>query len=385
MDFLEDGPFRCSRCKAYVNPNFTWINDGRKAQCNFCLVENEVPGSYYCVTNEFGKRRDRESRPELMYGTYEIKAPSAFSIREPLSPTYVFMLDCSINSFETGFLHQTIQSIKSCLESLPYPEMTKVCFGTFDVTIQFYQMPQDPNGEPLILQVGDVNDPYIPLPPSKLLMNVVEDADSIYNLLDKLYNFFSADHYAQGRQVTSIATGAALVSAKALLEEKGGRIMLFANNLGAQGVGRVQNRLNASFYNTDNEGPKMITPEHDFYRTFALDCISKNICVDLFLALSLKFKSMDVATMAPVTGITGGDLRLYSDFDVTRHGEKLYYDIFRSLTRVSGTDCMMKVRVSTGLTVTEYFGQFGSYQQSEFGLASIDQDKVFSVMIRSDQ
>ena len=61
------------------------------------------------------------------------------------------MLDCSIHAFETGFLHQSIQSIKSCLESLPYPETTKVCFATYDVTIQFYQMPQDVNGEPLIL------------------------------------------------------------------------------------------------------------------------------------------------------------------------------------------------------------------------------------------
>lgn len=105
----------------------------------------------------------------------------------------------------------------------------------------------------------------------------------------------------------------------------------------------------------------MIAPEHDFYRTLALECIAKNISVDLFLAMTLKFKSMDIATMAPITGITGGDLRLYADFDVVKHGEKLYYDIFRCLTRVSGSDCMMKVRVSTGLTVTEYFGQFGNY------------------------
>ena len=81
VDFGEDGPFRCMRCKAYVNPHFTWLQDGRKAQCNFCLVENDVPGNYYSTINEFGKRTDRENRPELLYGTYEIKAPSAFSIR----------------------------------------------------------------------------------------------------------------------------------------------------------------------------------------------------------------------------------------------------------------------------------------------------------------
>ena len=118
VDFGEDGPFRCSRCKAYVNPYFTWLNEGRKAQCNMCLVENDVPSSYFCSTNEFGKRLDRDRRPELCYGTYDIKAPSNFSIREPMKPTFVFMLDCSIQAFESGFFHQSLQSIKSCIDSL---------------------------------------------------------------------------------------------------------------------------------------------------------------------------------------------------------------------------------------------------------------------------
>ena len=45
---------------------------------------------------------------------------------------------------------------------------------------------------------------------------------------------------------------------------------------------------------------------------------------------------------------------------------------------------MVKVRVSTGLTVKEYFGPFQTYQQSEFGLAALDQDKVFSCAITCD-
>ena len=54
------------------------------------------------------------------------------------------------------------------------------------------------------------------------------------------------------------------------------------------------------------------------------------------------------------------------------------------MTRVVATDCMIKVRVSSGLTVSEYFGGFGTYQRAEFGLASLDQDKVFSAMIVND-
>ena len=100
-------------------------------------------------------------------------------------------------------------------------------------------MPADPNAEPVILQVGDIQEPYIPLPPSKLLMNVSEDGERLFALIDKIYNFYSADYYAQGRQVTSVATGAALTASKSMLEETGGRIMLFTNTLGAQGCGRV--------------------------------------------------------------------------------------------------------------------------------------------------
>ena len=60
----------------------------------------------------------------------------------------------------------------------------------------------------------------------------------------------------------------------------------------------------------------MIAPESPFYRELALECIAKCITVDLFLAVTLKYKSLDVATMAPITGITGGDLYVYADFDV---------------------------------------------------------------------
>ena len=54
------------------------------------------------------------------------------------------------------------------------------------------------------------------------------------------------------------------------------------------------------------------------------------------------------------------------------------------MTRIVASDCMVKVRVSTGLTVTEYFGGFGVYQRAEFGLAALDQDKVFNCTIVND-
>jgi protein transport protein SEC24 len=132
IDFLEDGPFRCGRCKAYVNPAFQFIQEGRKATCNLCLTETAVPDHYFCSLNEYGRRLDREKRPELLYGTYEIKAPSMFADKTPQTPTFVFFLDVSLQAFQTGFFHQCLSSIKASLESMPQPEKTRVCVATYD-------------------------------------------------------------------------------------------------------------------------------------------------------------------------------------------------------------------------------------------------------------
>ena len=47
-------------------------------------------------------------------------------------------------------------------------------------------MPQDPNAELLILQVGDILDPYIPIPAINLLMNVTSDGERLFALIDKI-------------------------------------------------------------------------------------------------------------------------------------------------------------------------------------------------------
>lgn len=70
-------------------------------------------------------------------------------------------------------------------------------------------------------------------------------------------------------------------------------------------------------------------------------------------------KSIDLTSIAPVATLTGGDLMLYSPFDINKHGEKLHYDIFRILTRVQALEVAIKARASTGLSVVEYFGGFG--------------------------
>lgn len=84
----------------------------------------------------------------------------------------------------------------------------------------FYTL-ADENAEPQIYQVGDLTDPFIPLPASHLLMNVSEDGERLNALLDKIYNMYTQEHYQQGRQVTQVCSGAVIKAGIEALSEFG--------------------------------------------------------------------------------------------------------------------------------------------------------------------
>lgn len=74
VDHGPDGPIRCRRCKAYINPGMLFQDGGRTFRCNFCHVSNDVPEQYFCNLDHTGRRHDLAQRPELILGTVEYKA-----------------------------------------------------------------------------------------------------------------------------------------------------------------------------------------------------------------------------------------------------------------------------------------------------------------------
>jgi protein transport protein SEC24 len=97
------------------------------------------------------------------------------------------------------------------------------------------------------------------------------------------------------------------------------------------------------------------------------------------------YKSIDLASIAVLPGLTGGDLNYLSPFDIVKHGEKLHYLIFRALTRTTGTDVQVKARVSQGLSLVEYIGGFGFKEQPDFNISALDSDKSLGFLIRCDE
>jgi hypothetical protein len=79
-----------------------------------------------------------------------------------------------------------LSSIKSCIDSLPQEKNVEMCLLTYDTSLTFYTVAA--SGEITLLHVGEVDDPFIPLPVQKLMMEIVNDREKIDVVIDKIYN-----------------------------------------------------------------------------------------------------------------------------------------------------------------------------------------------------
>lgn len=142
IDARATGPARCSRCAAYVNPFFTWAEGGRKSVCNICSHWSDVTPDYFSNLDMNGRRLDLEQRPELMYGSCEFEVQNEYCARPPKPVAYLFAIDVSFSSVQSGMLATFASSIKHYLYSGLFNLAPGSTFGflTFDRAIQFYNM-----------------------------------------------------------------------------------------------------------------------------------------------------------------------------------------------------------------------------------------------------
>ncbi|XP_077406718.1 protein transport protein Sec24C isoform X4 [Vanacampus margaritifer] len=382
VDHGEGGPIRCNRCKAYMCPYMQFIEGGRRFQCGFCSCVTEVPPHYFQHLDHTGKRVDFFDRPELSLGSYEFLATVDYckNNKIPQPPAFIFLIDVSYNAVKSGMVGIVCQELKTLLDQLPRenPESdsaVRVGFVTYNKVLHFYNV-KPSLAQPQMLVVSDVSEMFVPLLDG-FLVNVGESRQVIESLLDHIPEMFVDTRETE--TVFGPVIQAGLEALKAA--DCAGKLFVFHTSLPiAEAPGKLKNREDKKLIGTDKE-KSLFQPQGGFYNTLAKECVAQGCCVDLFLFPN---QYVDVATLAVVPVSTGGSVYKYTYFQAQSDQERFLNDLRRDVQKPIGFDAVMRVRTSTGIRATDFFGSFYMSNTTDVELAGLDCDKAVTVEFKHD-
>jgi len=382
VDLGQLGPVRCSRCKAYMSPYMTFTDGGKRFQCSFCKATTEVPQEYFQHLDHTGQRMDKFERPELCLGTFEFVATKDYcrDSKPPKPPGILFAIDVSYPMMKEGIVHLICQNMKEMLKQLPVDAgqtetKMKVGFMTYDSKINFYNC-NAALAQPQQMTVGDLEDMFVPLAEG-LMVDVTESEAVVDSLLQSIPAMFSEN------RETETMLGPVLQAGKEAFKAAGmaGKLVVFHHNLPvAAAPGQLKNRDDRKCLGTDKE-KQVLSPQTKFYNDIGQECVSVGCSVDLFL---FNNAYIDIATLSQVCRLTGGQVYKYTYFQSDLDGERFISDLQHNISRPVVFDAIMRIRTSTGVRPTDFFGSFYMANTTDMELASLNCDMSLACEIKHD-
>eukprot|EP00920_Eleutheroschizon_duboscqi_P001195 GHVT01002773.1.p1 GENE.GHVT01002773.1~~GHVT01002773.1.p1 ORF type:complete len:682 (+),score=174.81 GHVT01002773.1:2-2047(+) len=367
---------RCKRCRTYVNPFVTWQSQGRRWGCNVCGYVNETPQFYYRPTDASGRREDLAERPELSLGSVEYIAPAEYMIRPPQPPSYLFAIDVSLAAVTSGLVDTVCSALREVIQAgtLPGGNRTTMAILTFDECIHFYHL-SSCLAQPQMLVVSELDDIFLPLPQG-VMVNATDSREQLLALLRALPDIW------RNTKCNLSCMGSAIHAGTLAQKSIGGKFFLFSASVPSVGHGQLgggRDGRKATGGGGANEWEvQLLKPSKDDYKEMAQSLATSQICVDLFLA---PMHAVDLATMAPVSQLTAGEVRLYPHFTQQAQGEKLRQELIHVLTRVTGWEAVMRFRVSRGWRIPKWFGHFFFRGTDLLVLPSCHADETFGLLV----
>ncbi|KAF8707374.1 Sec23/Sec24 trunk domain, partial [Rhizoctonia solani] len=378
VDFGEAGPPRCQK----------WI-------CNLCQETTEVPLEYFATLEASGQRVDHESRPELNHGTIDFIVPKEYwaqpppprllssnndpvaspsrttflpNLQQPPPPSrkpeslhILFGIDVSAESVTSGLAHAICTILRDTIFANPDVSSKNIGIVAYDAkSVYFFDL--SPNlSQPKMLVVSDMESMFVPLR-TGLFVDPYLSRNLIEGLLDMIPTYF----------ISAISGGAALgavvqAGLSALLPT-GGEILLFQRSHPSDLPER--SKSDQELASTDKERT-LFVPGSLKWTELAEECAEAGIAVNTWLFPS---QFADVATINALSLKTGGDIYFHPRFLPERDQAVVGSEVSRVLTRPMGYNCTMRVRCSTGLSVSTNLGAFHQMSPSDLTIASSHAD-----------
>ncbi|CAD5235728.1 unnamed protein product [Bursaphelenchus xylophilus] len=343
----EGNPPNCGQCGGFMSAHTIFDPSGQNFECRFCGSKTPVPSEYFGYVDENGYRLDRNYRPELCRGTYDLILEDGTDNSTPL---YVFLIDISSASKECELLQAVLDNLIKHLESItnteghPQPRATVILVDEY-LHILDIRNPHRPG----LCSITDFDEIFLPY-----REELISTPEAIICALKRLNHPLESLIHPNPDRPSILGPG--LEFALRLFEEFGrvGKVLVFLAKRptkNVQGVVIERNELgNGSEWTPDK---RYLEPLTQYYPLLANKFLDKGVGIDLF---SCSRGDIDLATIGQLSVVTGGNIYWYDDFLAEYDGEALYRDISFSLETEQGFNVEMEFRTSKFIRITSIHG-----------------------------
>lgn len=222
-----------------------------------------------------------------------------------------------------------------------------------------------------MLVVGDTQEMFMPLLDG-FLCTPEESGPIIDALMQQIPTMF-----ADTRETETVLLPAIFAGLDALrASECVGKLLVFHSSLPtAEAPGKLKNRDDRKLLGTDKE-KTVLSPQTQAYNALGQECVEAGCSVDLFI---FNNSYIDIATIGQVSRLTGGEVFKYTYFQADIDGERLIRDIIMDISRPIAFDAVMRVRTSTGVRATDFYGHFYMSSTTDMELAAIGKLLFFTL------
>ncbi|XP_062241021.1 protein transport protein Sec24C [Platichthys flesus] len=357
----------CSCCGASMCPAMGWQDCGQRFYCPFCGKLSEVPWQHYQPTKGVeGARVDKDKRPELSLGSYEILHSQK---GEPAA--LLLAIDVSASALRGGHLEFVTQQIHSLLTSLNSEDSdalsdVRVGLMTYDSRIHLYNL-SPALSCPHMLVIMETEDLQLPVTDGLLvsLKDCIHSIDSVLQLIPQ----FSAECDDSSGVPMELPVKAGLAILQALSSP--GKLLIFHT----ASLIEMGHSSSSGFFGSNK--PKSIFQPSEPAVSLAKECVRQGCGVHLFV---LSQQDVGGAWPGHIPYLSGGALHTYSHLQGELDRERFTSDLKRTAETHTGYKAELRIFVSKDLRVSGCYGLFlPGPAPSQVVMASLDQWTTLAV------
>ncbi|XP_028270110.1 protein transport protein Sec24C isoform X2 [Parambassis ranga] len=336
----------CSGCGASMCAAMGWQDCGQRFYCPFCGKLSEVPWQHYQPTKGVeGVRVDKDKRPELSMGSYEI-----IHSQKDEPAVLLLAIDVSASALRGGhleFVTQQIHTLLTCLNRYDDDSLSDVRVGlmTYDHNIHLYDLSPGLS-RPHMLVITESEDLQLPVREG-LLVSLKDCIGSIDSVLQLIPQFTAECDDSTGVPVElPVKAGLAVLQGLSCP----GKLLIFHT---APLIESGHTNSSSGFFGTNK--PKSIFQPSEQAISLAKECVNQGCGVHLFV---LSQQDVGGAWPGHIPYLTGGALHAYSHLQGEMDRDRFSTDLKRTVETDTGYRAELRIFVSKDLRVSGCYGMF---------------------------